>query len=92
MNKKATKSTGVPTILIYRSIQLGLKLNNLGSFSIGSYTNNSRIGDYFSNSEAGSSYLPNLAVLKQYFSSLLGNVGTELVCLRYCLAQFYDVC
>ena len=35
---------------------LGLESNMSGSFSIGSYTNNSWIGNYFLNSKVGSSY------------------------------------
>ena len=35
-------------------------MNNSGSFLIGSCTNNSRIGDYFLNSKARSSYSSNL--------------------------------
>ena len=44
-----------------RGIRLWLESNNSGSFLIGSYTNNSWIGDYFLNSKAGSSYSSNLA-------------------------------
>ena len=41
-------------------IQLGLESNNSTYFFIGSYTNNSRSGEFLMNSQAGSSYSPNL--------------------------------
>ena len=43
-------------------IRLGLESNNSAYFFIGSYTNNSRIGKFLMNSEAGSNYSPNLGI------------------------------
>ena len=56
------RRSGVPTrdLLSRRSIWLGHKSNNLAYFFIGSYTNNSRSGELLTNSEAGSSYSPDL--------------------------------
>ena len=47
-------------------IRLGLQSNNSAYFFIGSYTNSSRSGEFefLTNSEAGSSYSPNLAVMQ----------------------------
>ena len=46
------------------AIQLGLESSNSDYFFIGSYTNNSRSGEFLSNSEARSSYSPKFVCLQ----------------------------
>ena len=56
-------STQLVIVIIVQNIgiQLEVEVNNSGSFFIGSYTNIFQSGEFLSNSEARSSYSPNLA-------------------------------
>ena len=64
-------------VCLNTGIQLGFESNNSGSFLVGSYMNNSRIGDFFSNSEAGSSYLPNLATHLSKLNFLSNSISSS---------------